>query len=959
MLPDMFATFCMIKSGQVMASYEEAYRCRTHAQWHIYTPETVNKSRPSLPSSSPPPYRSQSSNVVPNRQKAGPSSTPEDQGLWRPADSSVRRGYYESASRAQAGNHRPEPAPHTTRWAPHESLNREQELHRSEYNRDIWQGTPQNVSRQGPGQADHNWYPPRTIQFDSSLPTFPHMPGAARYLQQREDHNFQESRVASGSTSDLNGSNFGLRGTNWAYPGSKPLATAQPPNQLPVLTGPFVDDMNSQMTRNNHVSLKRPMEASGSLRGTQHAPLELSSSPEPETKRRKVTNFAQTARSRPSEIPTPTIYDGHSRLEITKMLTGSPFVKPDKVRYYAVAIGREPGVYLDWPSAEKQVHGFLHAKHRKFKSEEEALAYVELYREHSQVAPSTHVSQQPAQKSFDPGYYSASANYEPAQPSLQQTSPLNPDRGFVPPDNGLMQASEDGPKLVPEQQHVVDLILQGHNVFYTGSAGCGKSTILKAFVKQLQQRGRRVKIVAPTNLAALNVGGQTTWNFAGWTPDSMKMHINKLMDSSLGDKSWKKFDETDVLVIDEISMIENLLFERLNMVLKASRGEKYGGGAFGGIQMVVTGDLAPVKPFGRCMCGWELEKDNQHSPKEYTCTNRNCREHTFYDIDKWAFRSRAWEECNFRHVNLTQIHRQSDMMFKSILNRIRTDGTILKPHAKVLLNHTSETEGAIEVYARRVDVDRVNNDNIHKISSAALAYKCVDTFDWPEQHRSDTTLERNTYRLPGGSLSALKDHRFDTAVQLKLNQRVVLQANLDPAAGLVNGAQGSIIEFKDFDEKALPRAANNKTEIGELRGDHAKYREEQIKEFANSNGRQPWPVVRFTNGVVRTIFADCTVNVLGNEEPWCRLSRTQIPLAAGYAITVHKSQGMTLDRVTVDLARAFEPSQIYVALSRARSLKGLTVTALPRFDLGGANAQVKEFMENIVSEQKARMQVAH
>lgn len=109
-------------------------------------------------------------------------------------------------------------------------------------------------------------------------------------------------------------------------------------------------------------------------------------------------------------------------------------------------------------------------------------------------------------------------------------------------------------------------------------------------------------------------------------------------------------------------------------------------------------------------------------------------------------------------MNLTQIHRQSDMMFKSILNRIRIDGRILKPHANVLLNHTSETEGAIQIYARRFDVDRVNNENIKKIPSVARAYKCLDDFQWPEHHRGDRTLERNTYRLPDGSLSALVSH---------------------------------------------------------------------------------------------------------------------------------------------------------------------------------------------------------
>lgn len=95
------------------------------------------------------------------------------------------------------------------------------------------------------------------------------------------------------------------------------------------------------------------------------------------------------------------------------------------------------------------------------------------------------------------------------------------------------------------------------------------------------------------------------------------------------------------------------------------------------------------------------------------------------------------------------------MMFKSILNRIRTDGVILKPHANVLKNHKSETEGAIEIYSRRIDVERVNNANIAKIPSAARTYKCLDNFDWPVEHREDKTLERNTYRMPDGGLSAL------------------------------------------------------------------------------------------------------------------------------------------------------------------------------------------------------------
>jgi ATP-dependent DNA helicase PIF1 len=156
-------------------------------------------------------------------------------------------------------------------------------------------------------------------------------------------------------------------------------------------------------------------------------------------------------------------------------------------------------------------------------------------------------------------------------------------------------------------------------------------------------------------------------------------------------------------------------------------------------------------------------------------------------------------------------------------------------------------------------------------------------------------------------------------VHLKEGMRVVLQANLEPEAGLVNGSQGLIVGFEPFDPNRLPRAAEGKDDRGELRGTHARYAQGQTKRFSDLNHRQSWPVVQFDNGQKKTIYADCTCNELGNvgengdESKLSLLSRAQIPLVAGYAITVHKSQGMTLDRVIVNLRDAFEASQLYVA----------------------------------------------
>lgn len=175
--------------------------------------------------------------------------------------------------------------------------------------------------------------------------------------------------------------------------------------------------------------------------------------------------------------------------------------------------------------------------------------------------------------------------YGPPQPPMAALGPSAPVQGA--------SISDYEPVLSAEQQRIVDLILEGNNVFYTGSAGCGKSTILKAFVKRFatQVPPKRVRIIAPTNLAALNVQGTTTWNYAGWTPDSFKKPLAVLKKAASGEQVYERFNTTDVLVIDEISMVENHHFERLNEIMKAALGQKNGGGPFGGVQIIVTGDV--------------------------------------------------------------------------------------------------------------------------------------------------------------------------------------------------------------------------------------------------------------------------------------------------------------------------------------------------------------------------------
>ena len=482
------------------------------------------------------------------------------------------------------------------------------------------------------------------------------------------------------------------------------------------------------------------------------------------------------------------------------------------------------------------------------------------------------------------------------------------------------------PPLCKEQADLVSIIMSGQNTFYTGSAGCGKSTVLKAFVGQLKAVGKDVKIVAPTGRAALDINGWTTWTYAGWTPDHMKRPLKELCQAAHGKFIYRRFKQTDVLVIDEISMLENHHFERLNQVMKSARGSSQ---AFGGVQVVVTGDfcqLPPIQPFKYCLdCGETLRSDPQNH--SYSCDKHG----TFLDTEKWAFKSGAWQECNFRHVNLTTIHRQKDLQFIHILEKCRLGKPLSKADEDLLIHHKSETNGAVQLFTTRDRVRELNSREFARLNTPIWTFNCLDEFKWNTEHGK---LRSKTERLPDGRLSALNENRFEASIQLRKGMLVVLLVNLDLSLGLVNGSQGVIVDFVPYSDRPFPEHV----------GEYKDFKRSRVADFMQlKNPGQAWPVVRFTNGVEQAIFAHCTLNELGDTTPYSLLSRTQIPLIAAWAMTVHKSQGMTLSKVVVDLARSFEAGQEYVALSRAKSLDGLKVLGLGNLDRGG-NKQVMEFL---------------
>lgn len=556
------------------------------------------------------------------------------------------------------------------------------------------------------------------------------------------------------------------------------------------------------------------------------------------------------------------------------------------------------------------------------------------------------------------------------------------------------------PQLSAEQERVVDLITSGKNVFYTGSAGTGKSTVLKAFVDRLKKEGKKVDIVAPSGIAAIAIGGTTIFAYAGWTPDKFKMPLSKLASAGHGKNVKKRLCKTDVLVIDEISMVESDLLVRLDRLMREarhgwrpdegegpSRSPHRGNLPFGGVQIVVTGDfcqLPPVKPFKYCLyCGGDELKGWAHNDGGILRCQKCRRE--FEDKNKWAFASEVWTGCDFEYIELSKIHRQSDKRFIDLLQTCRDQRPLSKTQQDLLLAPKPDPVAAVKLMPTRAEVDRENNQQFRALPGRTLPFNCRDMFDWKNKDEPELKWkgEPKYSNRPDGPLKALKDHRFEEHVDLKQGMLVILLVNLDFTAGLVNGSQGRIVGFEEYDPKKIlvptkPVESSSKSSrrrqrspspgrhhgrdsqgrflpghngiglngpgLEETLGEFGAIKNEEIHAFMRAQAIQQWPVVEFTNGVKRTIYASCQLNQLGVEEPYSLLGRTQIPLLASWAITCHKSQGMTLSRVIVDLHNSFERGMVYVALSRARNLEGLKVVRLPKALNMPGNEEVKVWL---------------
>ncbi|KAI6889288.1 hypothetical protein KC360_g3492 [Hortaea werneckii] len=539
-------------------------------------------------------------------------------------------------------------------------------------------------------------------------------------------------------------------------------------------------------------------------------------------------------------------------------------------------------------------------------------------------------------------------------PPSQEMASLGP--AFSPPPAIELDA---------QQQEAYDDAIAGRNLFMTGPAGCGKSTIIRMLISALQDLGKRVRICAPTGKAAEQIGGTTYHSFLKLNQGTNNNSIRQLEWKARASWLRPQLKDTDVLIIDEISMVQNEDLQRIDRMLRAGRSSNE---PFGGVQVIFCGDflqLPPVEPFKHCLqCGRQRELIDSNQAYK-------CRSHGTVEVsDKWAFQAPVWEEANMKHIFLFKVHRQSNDEFRNILFRLWLGKQLTSGEIRLLTYHQFTGIAPIKLYSTRREVTEENLKEIRKLPGRKVTYTALDRFfhnpNHPYLSRKGET-QRN-----GKHLLALLNHKYDPYVELKLGMRVMLLTNLDVERGLVNGSVGTVVNFKLHDEAELPRPSQYHDDQYHESDDRnerlvadstlmfgsspIQLRHEQIKGFINESSEAKWPIVKFDNGLTRCIHAICDIQKLGDDEPYSLLTRTQLPLQAAYALTIHKSQGMTLGSVLVDVSRCFEPGQVYVALSRASTLDGLKVVGLTNvYAFPSGNAEVHEFLWEKFSELRAEL----
>ncbi|WP_296245369.1 MULTISPECIES: AAA family ATPase [unclassified Psychrobacter] len=446
------------------------------------------------------------------------------------------------------------------------------------------------------------------------------------------------------------------------------------------------------------------------------------------------------------------------------------------------------------------------------------------------------------------------------------------------------------------QSSALDILKTGQNVFLTGSAGSGKTYTLNQYIDYLRARRVPVAVTASTGIAATHMNGTTIHS---WSGIGIK---DELSDRDLANLSRKQFladrlKDTAVLIIDEISMLHA---KQLNLVSQVLKYVRKNDKAFGGIQVVVAGDFFQLPPIG--------------SKGE---TNR----------EKFAFMSEAWLDAKFHICYLSEQHRQvseaanGGLDLDDILNQIRRQEVTFEAIAALEATFDQNVDiKRTRLYTHNLNVNKINDKELAALDGEMMRFEATSTGD----SKLVETLKKTV--------------RTQDDLVLKVGAKVMFIKN-NGELGVSNGTMGELIGFAavkiDDSKDTSDDLIESSEESTESDTDTAKSIKNKAKKDKASDKKPPktkkpttqkMPVVRLNSG--REVVAEPEEWIIEDETGDVLASYLQVPLCLAWAITIHKSQGMTLEAAEIDLSRTFELGQGYVALSRLKSLAGLQLLGM-------------------------------
>ena len=409
----------------------------------------------------------------------------------------------------------------------------------------------------------------------------------------------------------------------------------------------------------------------------------------------------------------------------------------------------------------------------------------------------------------------------------------------------------------------------GVNVFLTGKAGTGKTT----FLRRLKERSpKRMVVVAPTGVAAINAGGVTIHSFfqfplAPYIPNTSFRGSDEKYRFS---KEKKNIIRTlDLLVIDEISMVRADLLDQIDAVLRLHKDKNR---PFGGVQLLMIGDLSQLAPVVK-ESEWALLREHYATP--------------------YFFGSLALQQTQHVTIELSHVYRQTDHTFINILNEVRenrltaeslallnarvkrqqtTDnGQQSVDHSEFKIQNSELTDGTIRLTTHNVTANRYNEERMDALKTPRFSFKATVTGNFPET-----------------------SYPAEETLVLKKGCQVMFLKNDSQGSRYYNGKLGEVT-FVDG-SKICVRGLEDNTEV-----------EVEPEVWTNAH----YVIDKESKEIREEIEGEFR----------------QYPLRLAWAITVHKSQGLTFERAVLDVNAAFAAGQVYVALSRLRSLEGLVLTA--------------------------------